>query len=70
MKYMVFTQKDCCEVKPSRIVTASSFSEAVAKAKAKGVRNIVDCRPFNRGVCRIPDKGLLDQGGIDTCQRR
>lgn len=70
MKYMVFTQKDCCEVKPSRIVMASSCSEAVAKAKAKGVRDIVDCRPLHCGAYRIPYKGLSDQGGIDTCQRR
>ncbi len=64
MKYMVFTQKDCCEVKPSRIVKASSCSEAVAKAKAKGVRDIVDCRPFHCGVCRIPDKGFSKNGGV------
>ncbi len=42
----------------------------VEKAKAKGVKDIVDCRPFHCGVCRIPAKGLSDQGGIDTCQRR
>lgn len=70
MKYMVFTQKDYCDIKPSRIVMASSCSEAVAKARAKGVKDIVDCRPFHCGVCRIPAKGLSDQGGIDTCQRR
>lgn len=69
MKYRVFTQRDFGKVK-SRAFMASSCSEAVAKAKAKGVKDIVDCRPFNRGVCRIPDKGLLDQGGTDICPRR
>lgn len=69
MKYSVFTQRDFGKVK-SRAFMASSCSEAVAKAKAKGVRDIVDCRPLHCGAYRIPYKGLSDQGGIDTCQRR